>query len=139
MRAARIPCPQVYTFDARGVSGHPNHIAVHHGVRAWRRARRDPGQQPVRVFTLDSVGLLRCASSSAYYACEPRGEQTAGRGGSANRSRARRRKYTAALDAGWCLVTRAAGWTTDVHTFLSWHSGPENRRALLAHKSQMVW
>ena len=23
----------VYTFDAHGVSGHPNHVATYHGVR----------------------------------------------------------------------------------------------------------
>lgn len=26
---------QVSTFDELGVSGHPNHIAVHYGVKQW--------------------------------------------------------------------------------------------------------
>lgn len=29
---------QVATFDELGVSGHPNHIAVHYGVRQWYAA-----------------------------------------------------------------------------------------------------
>lgn len=27
------PSAQVLTFDARGISGHPNHVDVHNGVR----------------------------------------------------------------------------------------------------------
>lgn len=30
-------CIQVLTFDELGVSGHPNHISIHYGVRRWYR------------------------------------------------------------------------------------------------------
>ena len=30
----------VVTFDARGVSGHGNHVATHRGVLAWLQAHR---------------------------------------------------------------------------------------------------
>ena len=40
----------VITFDAQGISGHPNHQAVHRGVRKLQGLRR---------FQLESTGMLR--------------------------------------------------------------------------------
>lgn len=33
----RCRCVQVITFDELGVSGHPNHISTHYGVRRWHK------------------------------------------------------------------------------------------------------
>ena len=52
---------RVVTFDGHGVSGHPNHVAVHAGVRllasssspAWRL------EAPLAIYELESTGLLR--------------------------------------------------------------------------------
>ena len=45
----------VVTFDAHGVSGHPNHSDTHRGVRAWADAHRDD----VALWTLESVSRVR--------------------------------------------------------------------------------
>ncbi|KAI2609161.1 LmbE-like protein [Hypoxylon sp. NC1633] len=50
------------TFDASGVSSHPNHISLYHGARAFVSAlvRGKPGwASPVDLYTLTSVGFLR--------------------------------------------------------------------------------
>ena len=44
------------TFDRGGVSGHPNHIAIFHGVYELMYKKMLPG---VEVMTLTSVTLLR--------------------------------------------------------------------------------
>ena len=52
---------RVITFDGYGVSGHPNHVAVHEGVRllasssspAWRL------DAPLAIYELESTGVLR--------------------------------------------------------------------------------
>lgn len=54
------------TFDAGGVSGHPNHISLYHGVRAFLTAlmRRHAGwENPVKMYTLTSTSVLRKYSS----------------------------------------------------------------------------
>jgi N-acetylglucosaminylphosphatidylinositol deacetylase len=38
--ARAVRARSVLTFDARGVSGHPNHVATYRGVLAWARAQR---------------------------------------------------------------------------------------------------
>lgn len=38
--ARSIQPAAVVTFDARGVSGHANHVATHRGVLAWAQAQR---------------------------------------------------------------------------------------------------
>jgi N-acetylglucosaminylphosphatidylinositol deacetylase len=51
----------VLTFDGRGVSGHPNHVATHAGVLAYLAAAPPPpagGPRPA-VWTLTTTGLLR--------------------------------------------------------------------------------
>ncbi|EFQ25317.1 GlcNAc-PI de-N-acetylase [Colletotrichum graminicola] len=49
------------TFDAAGVSSHPNHISLYHGARAFISAlSADPRwPSPVDLYTLTSVSLLR--------------------------------------------------------------------------------
>lgn len=51
------------TFDARGVSTHPNHVSLHHGARAFAAALGRPS--PVDVYSLTTVGLARKYSSAA--------------------------------------------------------------------------
>ncbi|KAL2172165.1 hypothetical protein VTG60DRAFT_7009 [Thermothelomyces hinnuleus] len=50
------------TFDAGGVSGHPNHISLYHGAKAFIAAlvAGKPGwQSPVDLYTLTTVPLWR--------------------------------------------------------------------------------
>lgn len=50
------------TFDARGVSGHPNHISLYHGAKAFiaTLVAGKPGwQSPVDLYTLTTVPLWR--------------------------------------------------------------------------------
>ncbi|CAJ2506791.1 Uu.00g079770.m01.CDS01 [Anthostomella pinea] len=50
------------TFDACGVSSHPNHISLYHGAHAFVRAlvHDKPGwASPVDLYTLSSVSVLR--------------------------------------------------------------------------------
>jgi N-acetylglucosaminylphosphatidylinositol deacetylase len=46
----------ILTFDGEGVSSHPNHISLLHGVREYIKGRE--GGKP-RLYTLTSVGLAR--------------------------------------------------------------------------------
>ncbi|PNY28948.1 N-acetylglucosaminyl-phosphatidylinositol de-N-acetylase [Tolypocladium capitatum] len=50
------------TFDAQGVSSHPNHVSLYHGARAFAAAlmRGKAGwASPVDLYTLASVSVLR--------------------------------------------------------------------------------
>ncbi|XXH04389.1 hypothetical protein Hte_010803 [Hypoxylon texense] len=58
------------TFDAAGVSSHPNHVSLYHGARAFvaslargQQQQQQPGgcgwPSPVDLYTLTSVGVLR--------------------------------------------------------------------------------
>ncbi|KAI1393193.1 LmbE-like protein [Hypoxylon trugodes] len=54
------------TFDATGVSSHPNHISLYHGARRFVSSltKGRPGwASPVDLYTLTSVGILRKYSS----------------------------------------------------------------------------
>lgn len=54
------------TFDAAGVSSHPNHTSLYHGARAFISAltRNRPGTAcPVDLYTLTSVNVVRKYSS----------------------------------------------------------------------------
>lgn len=56
------------TFDADGVSSHPNHKSLYHGARAFLAAlvRGKPGwRPPVDLYTLTSVNVARKYSSVA--------------------------------------------------------------------------
>jgi len=46
----------ILTFDGKGVSSHPNHISLLHGVREYIKGKE--GGRP-RLYTLTSVGLAR--------------------------------------------------------------------------------
>ena len=55
-RVGRLRLRSVLTFDAHGVSGHPNHSAAWRGCRQWRRAEEPGGP---RLLLLRSVPLWR--------------------------------------------------------------------------------
>lgn len=58
----------IITFDARGVSSHPNHISLYRGARHFVAALmrgRSGWQSPVDVYTLTTVPLLRKYTSFA--------------------------------------------------------------------------
>jgi N-acetylglucosaminylphosphatidylinositol deacetylase len=102
--------PQVITFDAGGVSGHPNHLATHAGVLHWwanaqsSSVSSSSGQRDLpQLWQLETVALPR--------------------------------KYLALLDAplSWLLAARRRdGLQINLRPRRAW-------AALLAHDSQMVW
>lgn len=50
------------TFDEGGVSGHPNHISLYHGARAFIRGllrESTDGKCPVDLYTLTSINIVR--------------------------------------------------------------------------------
>ena len=50
------------TFDANGISSHPNHISLYHGARQFISSllRNRPGwQSPVDLYTLTSTNIVR--------------------------------------------------------------------------------
>ena len=52
----------VITFDAAGVSGHPNHTSLYRGVRAWLRGLmrgREGWECPVALYALTSTNVVR--------------------------------------------------------------------------------
>lgn len=50
---------QVITFDERGVSDHPNHIATYHGVRLALSELSKQSPSPPLGLKLKSLGILR--------------------------------------------------------------------------------
>ena len=50
---------RVLTFDAHGISQHPNHVSVHRGVMLLAAERRARPAAPLRVYELRSHGLVR--------------------------------------------------------------------------------
>lgn len=60
--APRATIDTIITFDADGVSGHPNHRSLFHGAQVFLKAlmHRHAGWEcPVKLYTLTSVGILR--------------------------------------------------------------------------------
>ena len=56
----------IITFDAGGVSGHPNHISLLHGATAFLKTlmhRHTGWECPVKLYTLTTTNLLRKYSS----------------------------------------------------------------------------
>jgi len=56
------------TFDAGGVSGHPNHASLYHGARAFVAGLvhgKDGWRPPVDLYTLTSINMLRKYTSFA--------------------------------------------------------------------------
>jgi N-acetylglucosaminylphosphatidylinositol deacetylase len=52
----------IVTFDAKGVSGHPNHISLLHGATSCVRqlmARHKGWESPVKVYSLTTTNVLR--------------------------------------------------------------------------------
>ncbi|KAK3380457.1 putative deacetylase LmbE-like domain-containing protein [Lasiosphaeria ovina] len=109
------------TFDAGGVSGHPNHISLYHGAKAFVAALvagKAGWAPPVDLYTLATVPLVR--------------------------------KYAGFLDVGATLVSWAIGtqMKDKKHpgglVFLTGLAGQGSIRTAwkamtTAHKSQMVW
>lgn len=108
------------TFDATGVSSHPNHVSLYHGARrfVWALIQGKPGwESPVDLYTLTSVSVLR--------------------------------KYTSFLDCVMTLSMWGAGteMKNKKHpgglVFMSSLSssglGTAWKAMTAAHKSQMVW
>ncbi|KAL2020808.1 hypothetical protein VTK56DRAFT_7901 [Thermocarpiscus australiensis] len=120
-RAPTASIDVLITFDAGGVSGHPNHISLYHGAKAFVAALvagRPGWAPPVDLYTLTTVPLAR--------------------------------KYTAFLDIVATLVTWALGADKKDKehpgglVFLSGLAGHGGittgwRAMVTAHKSQMVW
>lgn len=111
----------IITFDAGGVSGHPNHISLYHGAKAFVTALvagKTGWAAPVDLYTLTTIPLAR--------------------------------KYTGFLDAvatlaGWALWT---DMKNKKHpgglVFLNGLAGSGGittawKAMVTAHKSQMVW
>lgn len=50
------------TFDARGISSHPNHISLYHGARHWLSsimAGKSGWKCPVELYTLTTTNIVR--------------------------------------------------------------------------------
>ena len=54
----RLDANVVLTFDAKGVSGHPNHVAAYRGVRRWAAAAQKISASP-EAWALVTVNPLR--------------------------------------------------------------------------------
>lgn len=60
--APKATIDMLITFDANGVSSHPNHISLYHGARHFISSliKNRPGWQcPVDLYTLSSVNIIR--------------------------------------------------------------------------------
>lgn len=108
----------IITFDARGVSGHPNHTSLYLGSLAFLKTlmQRHAGWEcPIKLYTLTSVNVLR--------------------------------KYVSVLDAVVTVVScigRRKSFNRGFPTPLMTVSGPggvrkAQRAMTAAHKSQMRW
>ncbi|KAK6438670.1 N-acetylglucosaminyl-phosphatidylinositol de-N-acetylase [Oleoguttula sp. CCFEE 5521] len=65
-RAPEVLIDVLVTFDAKGVSGHPNHVSLYHGAKAFLGAlmQRHKGWEcPVKLYTLTSTNVVRKYSS----------------------------------------------------------------------------
>eukprot|EP00802_Teleaulax_amphioxeia_P020735 Tamp_21034.p1 GENE.Tamp_21034~~Tamp_21034.p1 ORF type:complete len:314 (+),score=45.02 Tamp_21034:170-1111(+) len=49
----------IVTFDSHGVSGHPNHIALHDAIRDLASKQHNLLPRSIRLWSLESVGLIR--------------------------------------------------------------------------------
>lgn len=60
--APKVTIDVIITFDAHGISSHPNHISLYHGARAFvssLTAGRPGWSNPVDMYTLTSVNIMR--------------------------------------------------------------------------------
>ncbi|KAL0262867.1 N-acetylglucosaminyl-phosphatidylinositol de-N-acetylase [Diplodia seriata] len=118
-RAPEATVDAIVTFDAGGVSNHPNHRSLYHGAHAFLRElmRRHAGWDcPVKLYTLTSVNIAR--------------------------------KYVSVLDAPLTVLSVLLQWRKkEAGSFpspLMFVSGVRQVRTaqaamVEAHKSQMVW
>lgn len=108
----------IITFDAGGVSGHPNHRSLYHGAHAFLKTlmqRHSGWDCPVKLYTLTSVNIAR--------------------------------KYASVLDAPMTVLSALVQRKDAAGAFpspLMFVSGPQQVRTaqgamVKAHKSQMVW
>lgn len=112
----------IVTFDAHGVSSHPNHISLYYGVRNWvssLMAGKSGWKCPVELYTLTTTNIMR--------------------------------KYISAWDAPTTMLIgglRGVGWTKSkkrdeplsllyVSDFGQWMKG--QKAMVKGHKSQMRW
>lgn len=105
------------TFDAQGVSGHPNHKSLYHGAHSFLKAlmyRHTGWECPIKLYTLTSTNVVR--------------------------------KYTSAFDGLATLVTQMVQKKerSAYPTPMLLVSGPSGYRAAQsamtnAHVSQMKW
>lgn len=110
--ARRFQPGRVYTFDEHGVSGHPNHLAVVEGVQHWWAST--PSSSSLRslpqLWQLESVSLTR--------------------------------KYAGPMDCplSWLATVVGRRWhRRQACLCLNLRHPKRAWRALLAHRSQMVW
>ncbi|GAB7357896.1 hypothetical protein MBLNU230_g0064t1 [Neophaeotheca triangularis] len=64
--APPVSLDAIVTFDAHGVSGHPNHISLYHGAREFLRQlmQRHAGWEcPIKLYTLTTTNVVRKYSS----------------------------------------------------------------------------
>lgn len=115
------------TFDATGVSSHPNHISLYHGARSFLSdlmKGKSAYAAPVDLYTLSSVSVLRKYLSVADMPITMAAAVLKGLGG--GRGKAARREHPGSLVFVNQLVgggALGAAWGAMVG----------------AHKSQMVW
>ena len=125
--AHRLLPLQVYTFDAGGVSGHPNHLAVCVGVLRWWAAQPSSSSAArlPQLWQLESVGQLRkyLGPADVPLSC------LALRVEAAWQRRWRRQAQHERVEQ---QQGPARTWHVCRHPRRAW-------RALLAHRSQMVW
>lgn len=102
---------QILTFDAGGVSGHPDHTAVNSGVALFLRTRAvtnyragSSGSNPLEAYALVTTGMLR--------------------------------KYSGMLDMPWSLAT---SYAPPLGAFFSSFSAKIAWASMAAHRSQFVW
>ncbi|KAG5913822.1 hypothetical protein E4U53_004763 [Claviceps sorghi] len=115
------------TFDARGVSSHPNHISLYHGARAFVSAlmRGKAGWScPVHLYSLRSVGMARKYSGLVDVFATVASWAV-------GRHRHRHREGATAPPGGLVFMNQLWGARDGLPT--AW--GAMTR----AHKSQMVW
>ncbi len=105
------------TFDANGVSSHPNHVSLYHGARRFLQEvmhRRDGWACPIALYTLTTTNMVR--------------------------------KYMTLLDAPMSILScvfrkKEAGESPSPLLFVSSPSGYRSaqRAMTAAHQSQMRW
>jgi N-acetylglucosaminylphosphatidylinositol deacetylase len=122
----------VITFDEGGVSAHPNHISVYHGVARFLALHEStrPSSAASSTAPPGSTLTFRGSASSTSSPPSPRGELRGFKLETTNLLR----KYAGLLHLVW------SSWTSEGAVFLTpWLSFWPSHRAMQAHHSQYVW